>query len=410
MNTRRIILVCVVLVFSSSLQGYGQAIKQFDCDTTAGWVIVDQNSQPAVILRGAETEPEDKKLRVTSSRRTFRMGFTPFPYDMTLEAITEVKRFLHQNADVISIHLEGVPWLEAYEGKPYHTKLMEDWQRHKEAKPPGGKVYLSLSPLNNGRSDIAGYRAAKENLPLPKAFIGKSLDAPVVVKTYLEYCRQAIRYFQPDYLTIGIEVNELFHNNRSKWEAYKCLHQRVYQELKNENPDLPICVTFTLHNMLNPDWKDRKQMLEEIKKLMAHSDLVAVSFYPFMAMLGDRMDDCLSWLYGEFDEFKKPYVFSETGQPAESVILKSLGFTIPASQESQYQVLDKLLSFAQQRQFEFLVWFLPRDYDGLWDKIRADAPEFFGVWRDCGLLDGDGNKRPAYRLWRAYFELPLCRE
>jgi hypothetical protein len=151
-------------------------------------------------------------------------------------------------------------------------------------------------------------------------------------------------------------------------------------------------------------------MLEEIKKLMAHSDMVAVSFYPFMAMLGNRMDDCLSWLYGEFDEFKKPYVFSETGQPAESVILKSLGFTIPASPESQYQVLDKLLSFAQQRQFEFLVWFLPRDYDGLWDKIRADAPEFFGVWRDCGLLDGDGNKRPAYLLWRAYFELPLCRE
>jgi hypothetical protein len=134
-----------------------------------------------------------------------------------------------------------------------------------------------------------------------------------------------------------------------------------------------------------------------------------VSFYPFMAMLRDRMNECLSWLETEFDEFEKPYVFSESGEPAEPVVLKSLGFTIPASPEAQQIVLDKLLSFAQRREAEFLIWFLPRDYDGLWEKIRAEAPEFFGVWRDCGLLDGEGNERPAYRLWRAHFELPLPR-
>jgi len=61
-----------------------------------------------------------------------------------------------------------------------------------------------------------------------------------------------------------------------------------------------------------------------------------------------------------------------------------------ASPQAQYQVLDKLLSFAHRREAEFFIWFLPRDYDGLWEKIRAEAPEFFGVWRDCGLLDGKG--------------------
>jgi hypothetical protein len=343
-------------------------------------------------------------------KRGFRMGLTPFPYDMTLEALSATRRFLTNNADVISVHLEGVPWLEAHEGRPFHPKLMEDWQRHKDAKPPKGRVYLSLSPLNNGRSGIAGYRAAAENLPLPRPFVGKMLDDPIVVKSYLDYCRRAIGYFQPDYMTIGIEVNELYHNNHSVWHAYTRLHREVYQALKRDNPNLPICFTFTLHNMLNPNWKDRSQMLAATKELMKYSDLVAVSFYPFMAMLGDRMDDCLSWLEKEFDGFEKPYVFSESGQPAEPVVLKSLGFTIPASPQTQYQVLDKLLSFAHRREAEFFIWFLPRDYDGLWEKIRAEAPEFFGVWRDCGLLDGKGNERPAYRLWRAHFERPFRRE
>lgn len=364
-----------------------------------------------VFVAGGVTlaEPVGGKPTVAGKARSFRMGFTPFPHDMTLEGVVEAKRALAENADIVSVHIEGVPWLEAHTGEPFHPKVMEDWQRHKDAAPPGGKVYLSLSPLNNGRSDIAGYRAQSENLPLPEAFVGKALDDTVVVKAYLQYCRRAIRYFAPDYLTIGIEVNELFHNDRSKWEAYTRLHRQVYKALKGENPGLPICVTFTLHNMLNPEWKDRKDMLAETKKLMSHSDLVAVSFYPFMAMLGSRMDYCLSWLDNEFDEFAKPYAFSESGQPAEPVVLKSLGFTIPADPKTQYRALDKLLSFAHQQQIEFLIWFLPRDYDGLWEKIKTDAPEYFGVWRDCGLLDGDGNKRPAFDLWRAHFELPYRR-
>ncbi len=70
-------------------------------------------------------------------------------------------------------------------------------------------------------------------------------------------------------------------------------------------------------------------------------------------------------------------------------------------------MLDKLLSFTRKREAKLIIWYLPRDYDGLWEAIRAEAPEFFGAWRDCGLLDGEGQQRPAYLLWRTYFERPL---
>ena len=113
----------------------------------------------------------------TAKERAFRMGFTAFPHDISIEGVTAVKDFVRENGDIIALHFEGVPWMEAHTGKPFHPKFMEEWQRLKDAKPPGGKVYLALSPLNNGRSDIAGYRAEKENLPMPQPLAGKALES-----------------------------------------------------------------------------------------------------------------------------------------------------------------------------------------------------------------------------------------
>ncbi len=341
------------------------------------------------------------------AQRHFRMGFTPFPYDISIKAIQDTNRFMRDNADVIAIHMEGVPWTEARSGKPFHPKMLEEWEGKRRATPPGAKVYLAISPLNQGRSGLAAYRAEREGLPVPGPFAGKALDDPLVVETYLAYCRRAIEFFRPDYFACGIEVNELYHNGRAQWEGYVRLHGQVYQALKREHPKLPVFASFTLHNMLNPGWKDREAMLAAFKTLMPSSDCVAVSFYPFMAGLGGRVDESLRWLAAEFDPFEKPYVVAEMGRPAEPVVLKSPKLTIPAGPAAQERFLEEMLWFAHGRRVEFLVWFVPRDYDAMWRKIEAASPEFFKVWRDCGLLDGEGNPRPAHRLWWAHFEVPL---
>jgi len=377
----------------------------------AAWGVPRPPSAAAVLicvllaLAGRSAPGDASGSRELPATRGFRMGFTPFPYDISLEAVGWVEDFIHENADIIAIHFEGVPWAEAHTGQPFHAKILEDWDRQKRATPPNGEVYVAVSPLNLGRSGLAAYRAEEEGLPIPEPIAGKAFDDPVVTDAYLSYCRRAIEYLHPNYLAIGIEVNELYHNARPKWDAYVTLHRHVYRALKREHPDLPIFASFTLHNMLNPEWADREDMLAAFKELLPHNDAIAVSFYPFIASLTDEMGPALEWLKREFGPSGKPFVITETGQPAEPLVLESVGATLPGDEQTQRDVLASLLAFAHSTDFRFVIWFLSRDYDALWEKIRDALPEFFKAWRDCGLVSGEGEERPACRLWRQHLEL-----
>ena len=52
---------------------------------------------------------------------------------------------------------------------------------------------------------------------------------------------------------------------------------------------------------------------------------------------------------------------------------------------------------------EFVVWFVSRDHDLMNQTLLGLGvelgPSFF-IWRDTGLLDGDGHPRPGLSVWR----------
>jgi hypothetical protein len=330
--------------------------------------------------------------------RPFRMGFTAFPHDFTPQAVEETRTFVRANADLIAHHIEGVPWTEALRAGPFSKELLGEYDSKRSMRPPGAKVYLAISP---GRGDLK--LPDKGAAPLPPELKGKPYDDPLVKKAYLAYCRRSIEFFTPDYLAIGIETNEILSAGLDKWRAYVELHRYVYRELKREYPNLPIFASFTLHNMA----KDQGRMFDAWAELMPENDLVAVSYYPFL--LGWPPEKALQWLTEKFDRFGKPYAFVETNEAGDRLVLPQSKIVIDGSPQKQATYLRTLLALAEQRRFEFVVLFIHRDYDALWDKIKATAPELFMAWRDCGLLDEQGNPRPAYAVWREYFERPLRR-
>ena len=97
----------------------------------------------------------------------------------------------------------------------------------------------------------------------------------------------------------------------------------------------------------------------------------------------------------------------ETNDTAERTRFPRSGLVLPGSPERQAAYYRTLLSLAREHRYAFVISFVHQDYDGLWEKIKATAPDLFIAWKNCGLLDGEGNPRLAYGVWRSYFSLPL---
>jgi uncharacterized protein (TIGR03067 family) len=379
----------------------GQRPREFATKKGLGQIVIvlrraeakSADDKPAAEVKSAD----DKPALSPTGKRPFRMGFTGFVYDITLEAVGASRKFCRENGDILAHHIEGAAWAEALSGQPFPKALLEEWEGKKSATPPKGKVYLAISP---GRGTL---KIVDKGGPLPDALNGKAYDDPLVMKAYLNYCRRAIEFFRPDYLAIGIEVNEIQSDGGDKkWAAYFALHQYIYKELKKDHNDLPIFASWTLHSM----FQKRGVMLEEFTKLMPYNDLVAVSYYPFFVPDKDRLA-ALDWMTGEFDSFKKPYAMVETNDAAERLPLPSLKVVIEGTPEKQVAYYRKLLALAQKRDFVFIISFVHQDYDALWEKIKNVAPELFKAWRDCGMLDENGKARPVYQVWKDFFDLPL---
>jgi hypothetical protein len=333
--------------------------------------------------------------------RHFRMGFTGFPHDFSAAAVAEAHDFCGANGDIIAHHIEGVPWAECLKGLPLNAQMTKEWEGKKLGLREGGVTYLAISP---GRGDL---KVADKGLPLPEELAGKTYDDPLVEKVYLEYCRRAVTIFKPQYLAIGIEVNEIHQAGEDKWRAYIALHKYVYGELKKEHKDLPIFASFTLHGMLNLSGDRREKMLAAFREIMPVNDVVAVSFYPFIRGGTTDITGCFKWLTDRFDVYGKPYAFVETGEASERLVLPRSKTVINGTPEKQATYVKALLGFAGSHRTEFVVWFVHRDYDALWEKIKGSSPEVFAAWRDCGLVDEAGKPRTAMGVWRELFDVPF---
>lgn len=339
--------------------------------------------------------------------RNFNMGFTPFPYAATSQAQQDVYDGLQQDADLIAHHIDnGIPWVEALSGDPFHQNLLNEWQDRLNNTPEGHKIFLSITPLNIARDDMALYRGENPDMPLPSPWDSYELNHPDVKTAYLNYCRRIIQFFDPDWMLIGIETNLLKANATAQWDAYLELHRETYQQLKQEFPQLPIAISLTgvdlLEGYTDSDFSSQIQAMQD---LLPFSDFLGISLYPYFSkFLTDEIPEDM------FDEIfnltgSKPIAFTETGYPAQSfsVFNGSLVFNSSTSKQNTY--ITRLLEACEANNALFAVNFVYWDYDQLWEQIGS-PDDVNKMWRDTGLLDENGNERPAYDIWKTWLNKP----
>jgi hypothetical protein len=331
--------------------------------------------------------------------RLFVLGFTPFPYDISAEAVEYSYSHIAADADMAAHHWDdGVPWPEALAGTEYHPNIMADWQYRRENTPPGHLVYCAVTPINLARSGLAPCKASEGDMVLPPPWDTHGFDHADVKAAFLNYCVQVIEYFSPDYFCMGIEVNLLMKNVPAKWPAYLELHRYVYGRLKSVYPELPVMVSLTgmdlVEGYTDAVHDDQTQVMRDIEPF---SDWFGVSLHPFMSVyLADSIPDDLC--ASVFSLSDKPVFVCETSYPAETFSINGGSLMFNGSETKQDRYFEQLFSEAHARGIRGIVNFVIRDYDALWRAIGS-PDDVNKLWRDTGLYDENGKPRPARDRW-----------
>ena len=117
------------------------------------------------------------------------MGFSPWPSDLTTEALDRTYDFIEQNGNLIAHHFDaGLPWEEALHNKPYPQHLINDWNWRLHKTPQDHAILVSITPLNFERKGLALYWNNKgDGQPLPPKWAAKKLNDPDIKKAFLSY-------------------------------------------------------------------------------------------------------------------------------------------------------------------------------------------------------------------------------
>lgn len=327
------------------------------------------------------------------------MGFTPFPYAISTAAIDYVYEKIATDADIISHHFDnGVPWVEALSGDDFHPNLISDWQYKLAKTPAGHKIFLSVTPISIDRDSLAPYRGEEGGMPLLPPWDTISFNHPDVKEAFLNYCTRVKEFFNPDYFAIGIEVNLLKKLNPDLWNNYLELHKHVYQQLKIIDSSTPIFVTFTGMDLVE-GYTDANymEMRAAVNDIVDHTDYFGVSVYPFLSSFAT--DSIPADMFKKiFYISSKPICITETGYPAEYMTVYNGTIVLEGTPEKQDEYIKLLLETASEYGLEFVINFVLRDYDLLWQEIGS-PDDLNKLWRDTGLYDEDGNTRISHQTW-----------
>ena len=338
--------------------------------------------------------------------RKFSMGFTNHAYDFKEEAYQDTYQKVAQHSDLLAFHLDwGVPWTEALDGKDnYHPEVNKIIQSQISEYRPHQIRYVSTTPQAHDRLTLAPYWSYDTVLKLPKNWKNRTFDDPEVIQAYLNWCRFLLRTYQPHYFNYGIEVNYNFEGlDDIRFQAYLRLVKTVYPQLKEEFPDVKLILEFVDRHLTAPQLR----LLDLARELLPYTDIIGISTYPYFHYDDpDEISD--DWLreMAQLDP-AKPIAVTETGYAAESMQISSINLDVKGSVEKQMHFTQKLLTTLNELNTEFVIWWSVQDMNQSALKTFQDAGHGIAafLWKDIGMYDDYGLKRPSLDVWHKWLML-----
>lgn len=326
--------------------------------------------------------------------RSFYMGFTPWPYAATVEAVNDTYSKINLYGDIVDHHfMTGIPWQNAYNNvETYRINIEGDISDRKTKTVAGKIIYLALDSLNSNRNGIVPYWDADFNEPMAN-HSGESVnwntvdfDSPAVITAFTNFSLYLIDKFDPLYFNYATEISELILNDTAKFNKFKTFAQQVYNNIKASYPNLTILVSVALKH---PDSVQAETIKDNMSSLSSWYDMLGISVYPYAFFYhsdsGNPRNLPARWL----DQAKdiaggKPLAITETSWAAEDLNMGAPYNFFRASNETyQNEYVDILFTESNALDINFVIWFSVSDYNSLWLSSLND--EVSKVWRDSGL-------------------------
>ncbi len=380
-----------------------------------------------------------------SPTRSFALAATPYRLQVTSDnAYSSFDMSgLQSHLDIVSLHMDnffGLPWDEFASQAP----LPEPWlqvmaQIKSDAAALGVGIYLSLTPISGTRIQLAaravdrnGELRVDEDWAVGCYNFDSGPNSDQIRISYLNYVRWMTDYFNPDFLTHGIEINLYEEACPDEFDSLIDLLNQAYDQEKDINPSMPVFPTLTANELWYHSDRydcfpsDRTCLVENLAGLsLLKRDRLGISDYPI-------------WLFKHFDPWPTEHFLALAEESGEGIVFAETGWntypvTIPwPTPEDQCQTVINSSEIIQSRYMEFLfeiadqinsdlvVWWSFRDFlveeilvscpcqgPGLWC-IVYDSIEDRGLlaswlmWGSMGLLDYDGTAKSTLNTWKQW--------
>ena len=188
--------------------------------------------------------------------------------------------------------------------------------------------------------------------------------------------------YEPAFLGLGIEVNNVYLKSPSDFEQFVPFYNQVYEAVKTVSPRTRVFTVFQLERM-------KGLTLWELEETQAHwelidkfkSDLIAFTTYPGLYYRGPS--DIPADHYTEIKSHTtKPIAFTEIGWHSEA---SPQGWE--SSEQEQAEFIETFFNLTSGMDVKIAIWsFL---YD----------PETIEPFNSMGLRRDNGTARPAWDAW-----------
>ncbi|OHD16825.1 MAG: hypothetical protein A2087_12110 [Spirochaetes bacterium GWD1_61_31] len=338
------------------------------------------------------------------------MGFTPWPYAPTQQAVNDVYSFINAEGDLVAHHFQqGIPYTaDTADFSSYHQSIQAEIDGRLAATASGKLMYLAIDSLNGARDDLADLWTDSGTAPRPAPWDSKGFDDPAVIAAYIEFSLTVLEKFRtaygtlPAYFNYGTEISDLMINDPAKFSAYTVFAREVYTNIKAACPSLKMMVSIALKT---PGSAEMASAQAGFTRIRDYVDVVGISTYGYAfyghADKGNPDNLPADWLTQILMIAPgKPYGVTETGWIAENLSIPAYGLAVAGSESWQNKYLARLFDECNnQLQAELLIWFTAYDYDRLWSETLAGA-DLPKIWKDTGLVDEDFRERCALATWR----------